>query len=42
MLSERRHTEFALGDTTVLTCASVWAKNIKPYTGSLEIGGWDA
>jgi hypothetical protein len=41
MLSEQRHTIFALGTDTqeVLVCASMWAKNIKPYTGSLEIGG---
>lgn len=40
MLSEQRHTEFALGtDTQVLVCASMWAKNIKPYTESPEIGG---
>jgi len=41
MLSEQRHTIFALGTDTqkVLACVSMWAKNIKPYTGSPEKRG---
>ena len=43
MLSEQRHTKFALGTDTqqVSVCASMWELNIKPYTESPEIGGSD-